>query len=600
MEDGSVVIGAQLDTKSFDAQIEYLERKLEDLEEDYDRHRNYKWFKEDSNTAIQLRNEIEQVSNKLVDLYDKQNNVGRDGFENMSTSVKTTNFNLSKMIKKVARLGLAFLGIRGAFTFIRQAISSVLSNNEKLKKQYDGLKQSLYAAFTPVVEKIINLMRTLMAYANYIWKRLFGKDLFASSVKSSSQTAKNAKEINKQLAGFDEANVLNDNKSSAGGAGGGNTDIGLANVKIPDWLVKLMDWVDEHPTLSKILFGLTAFTLFGGWKLASGIGKAIASVLGSAAGGTGLLGLQALLVGGAIAGTAYIVWNGFDLLGEHIAGIQELRDEIKGLEEDRKRANDNVRTTSTANMKIANSYVEQAKSIGLTGEQMGLYRTWIKDTITSNSLMMDSEGLSEDAKLQLRRENEHLIKSYEQLYKNTDMTEQEEYNYYKFLKDVFPMGIDATNQELSGTRDIFKDLDKKYGTVYEIDVKENGTKNVSTSLDNLKKKLDDVYKKWNTSSFGKAVNKVASNLGIIVGTEKHASGGIVNLPGKGVPINHIAGEAGREGIVPMDNQQQMEVLGQAIAKYVNINNIINNYMDARKINSILQTSASKEKLANNG
>lgn len=584
--DGEVIIGLDLDSKSFDAQIEETQEKLKDLTEEFGLAKKWNLPEED---LMHYQSEIEKTKNKLVDLLGK-------GWNNVRNQTEKTNVNLSKMIKKITHVGLAIFGIRSAYSLIRQAMSSILAGNEKMKTQFDGMKQSFYNAFAPIIEKIINLMRTLMAYVNYVWQRLFHHALFAE--KGVLNASKKAKELNKQMAGFDEAEALQDNSSSS--TGSGKYDLGLSDIKIPDWLVKIMDWVEKNPKLSKIIFGLTAFTLFGGWKLASGIGAAIAGILGSKNGGTGLLGLQALLVGGAIAGTAYITWNGFDLLGEHVAGIKELIDEMEQLEEDRKRASGNVRTTSTENMKLANSYVNQAKSIGLTGDQMGLYRTWIKDTITSNSLMMDSEGLSEDAKLQLRRENEHLIKSYEELYKNTDMTEQEEYNYYKFLKEVFPMGIDATNQELSGTRDIFKDLDKKYGTVYEIDVKENGTKNVSTSLDKLQKKLDEVYKKWNTSSLGKAVNKVASNLGIVVNTEKHATGGILNLPGRGVPVNHIAGEAGREGLIPMDNESQMRIIGQELAKYVTINNYLTTNVDSRKLNTILKQSENRERLANNG
>ena len=33
--DGTVIIGTELNTKSFDAQIRYLERKLNDLESDF-------------------------------------------------------------------------------------------------------------------------------------------------------------------------------------------------------------------------------------------------------------------------------------------------------------------------------------------------------------------------------------------------------------------------------------------------------------------------------------------------------------------------------------------------------------------------------------
>ncbi|MBO7526905.1 MAG: hypothetical protein J6T74_03300, partial [Clostridia bacterium] len=78
----------------------------------------------------------------------------------------------------------------------------------------------------------------------------------------------------------------------------------------------------------------------------------------------------------------------------------------------------------------------------------------------------------------------------------------------------------------------------------------------------------------------------------------HAEGGIVNMPGRGVPV-HYAGEAGREGIIPMDNQQQMALLGQEIAKYVNITNYVTNNVDSRKLNTILKQSENRERLANN-
>lgn len=585
--DGEVIIGLDLDSKSFDAQIEETQEKLKNLTEEFGLAKKWNLPEED---LMHYQSEIEKTKNKLVDLLGK-------GWNNVRNQTEKTNVNLSKMIKKITHVGLAIFGIRSAYSFIRQAMSSVLAGNEKMKTQFDGMKQSFYNAFAPIIEKIINLMRTLMAYVNYVWQRLFHHALFAE--KGVLNASKKAKELNKQMAGFDEAEALQDNSSSS--TGSGKYDLGLSDIKIPDWLVKIMDWVEKNPKLSKIIFGLTAFTLFGGWKLASGIGAAIAGILGSKNGGTGLLGLQALLVGGALAGAAYIVWNGFDLLGEHVAGIKELRDEMKSLEEDRKRANNNVRQTSTENMKLANSYIETARTTGLNSEQLSIMRGHIKNVIKENDILINSEELSEDTKLQLRRENEHLIKSYQVLYEEGLLpTEEEEYKYYKFLKDVFPMGIDATNQELLGTKEAFEALDKKYNTKYQVEISESGAKKVQSSLDKLGDSFEKLYKKWNTSSLGKAVNKVASNLGIVVNTEKHATGGILNLPGRGVPVNHIAGEAGREGMIPMDNESQMRIIGQELAKYVTINNYLTTNVDSRKLNTILKQSENRERLANNG
>ena len=69
-----------------------------------------------------------------------------------------------------------------------------------------------------------------------------------------------------------------------------------------------------------------------------------------------------------------------------------------------------------------------------------------------------------------------------------------------------------------------------------------------------------------------------------------ASGGIINMPGRGVPLtnNVIGGEAGREGIIPLTDAQAMSTLGEAIGKYITINASITNTMNGRVISRELQ------------
>lgn len=84
------------------------------------------------------------------------------------------------------------------------------------------------------------------------------------------------------------------------------------------------------------------------------------------------------------------------------------------------------------------------------------------------------------------------------------------------------------------------------------------------------------------------------------GIIKMASGGIINQPGRGIPLtNAIGGEAGREGIIPLTDSQQMALIGEAIGKYVRIDNIIDVNMDSRRINRILQSSSNRTALASN-
>ena len=64
------------------------------------------------------------------------------------------------------------------------------------------------------------------------------------------------------------------------------------------------------------------------------------------------------------------------------------------------------------------------------------------------------------------------------------------------------------------------------------------------------------------------------------------SGGIINLPGRGIPVGGgtaIGGEAGKEGVLPLTDTQAMETLGQAIGRYINLNATIPIYVGNRQI-----------------
>lgn len=68
-----------------------------------------------------------------------------------------------------------------------------------------------------------------------------------------------------------------------------------------------------------------------------------------------------------------------------------------------------------------------------------------------------------------------------------------------------------------------------------------------------------------------------------------AKGGIINMPGRGVPVGGaIAGERGREAVLPLTDSQQMQLLGEAIGRYITINADIKNYMNGRVISRELQ------------
>jgi len=81
---------------------------------------------------------------------------------------------------------------------------------------------------------------------------------------------------------------------------------------------------------------------------------------------------------------------------------------------------------------------------------------------------------------------------------------------------------------------------------------------------------------------------------------KLAMGGIINQPGHGVPYHGATiGERGAEAVVPLTDSQQMELLGQAIGKYITINATIPVYAYNRQVDRQIQKIQNQQDMARN-
>ena len=91
-----------------------------------------------------------------------------------------------------------------------------------------------------------------------------------------------------------------------------------------------------------------------------------------------------------------------------------------------------------------------------------------------------------------------------------------------------------------------------------------------------------------------SIDEVINGFGKKIRISINKDGSItVEDEGRGVPVggaSAIAGERGQEAVVPLTDSQQMDLLGQAIARHMVINNFVDNYIDGRKLNRILQSS----------
>jgi len=365
--DGKVVIDVELGTKSFEKQIERTELELQKMQKQYEfltkineRRANsqektyslttdeYKMLQKLSltmddvgskNTYTKLEQDIERTNNKLIELNKKQDELNEKDNSGITNSLKGIGNSMEGVIKKVAKWGLAVFGVRSAYMFIRQAMSTLSQYDDKLATDIQYIRYVLASTLKPIIETIINLVYKLLAYIGYIAKAWFGVNIFANASAKAFQkvnkgvkdTNKSAQKLQKTLAGFDEMNILQENGSvGTGGGGGGLTtpsmDLGnLDQIEIPGWVKWIADNKDTIITALKQIASLLliAFSVKNILEFTNGITnlKTLLDGLGKLLGG--MSGLQ---IFGIIMGLAITIWG-------IIETIQALTSENVHLEE---------------------------------------------------------------------------------------------------------------------------------------------------------------------------------------------------------------------------------------------------------------------------
>ena len=140
----------------------------------------------------------------------------------------------------------------------------------------------------------------------------------------------------------------------------------------------------------------------------------------------------------------------------------------------------------------------------------------------------------------------------------------------------------------------------------------------NTNVNNLNNGLDDalgslrelVSRNWNIvariitsgsttfNNFLQPLRDAFSKMGIRL--PFLATGGIINMPNKGRLIGGaVGGESGREGVIPLTDQQAMAELGREIGKNVLVNLTNITTMNGRVIGRELKTIQSEQDFAYN-
>ncbi len=519
----------------------------------------------------------------------------KSGFNSVGSSIQGA-------VKHVAKLALGIFGIRSAFMFLRRASSDLASYDQQYATNLEYIRYALTQMIAPVLQWIVNLAAKLLGYINAIMQGWFGINLFSrgsaenfNKMKAgASGVSKAVKEIKKQLAGFDEINMLTDQSDTgtsagAGGVGMPSFDLSAMQGEVPEWLQWIIDNKDEIlSTLAGIGAGLVFLKL---GELAKNLGLIKGEMLGIKAIGFGILVKGIIDLIESLKG--YLEdpsWENFGKviksIGEIILGVGILIGNVPLI----------VAGAIITIVGLIIKHWEDIKAFLQNGID------WLKGKSDwVHNMFGDTIGNIYDT----------FVKHLQLILDWFDMTFK---NIKRILDGIiqFVRGVFTGNwkQAWEGIKNIFGGIFNWIGntakTVLQMAwnlVKNFATTGANTVAGIFKTIVNAVLRTIESvlNSPIRTINRLISVINAVPGINLNTlptfnlprlkTGGIINMPNKGTMLGSaIGGESGREGVIPLTDQQAMAQLGAEIGKnvVVNLTNItkVGNRQIAREIKQI--------------
>ncbi|MBO5138671.1 MAG: hypothetical protein J6B89_03415 [Bacilli bacterium] len=550
MSDGQIVIGTDIDTESFDSEIAYVERQLEEIED--------KLKKADMSFEVgdteKLAAQYEKLVRKLITLRKKQDDLNKTDLSGVQKNIDKIGNGITKTISKVGKWALAVFAIESAYGTVRNAMSTLSQYNQQMASDIEYIQFALASMLQPVIEKMIGLVVKLLQYINYIAQAWFNVNLFANAsskaFNKARNSAKKAQEESKTLAsGIDEiTNIDTQTKDDeTNNITSPSFDLSGIEGKVPEWLQWLAN--NKEPILA-VIAGITAGLL--AWKL-------------------GLGGLKSLGIGVAIAGIVYTIQSILDYLknpswenfGKIITGIGLT---IAGVALAFGAWPVAVAGAVVAIIGIVASNWEKIKKAindgldwfyGLGDNLMN----WAVEkcgwcSMLFNGIIGTIVGVIAGAVENTRNLLESLFTGFKQILDGI----------IKIVKGDFAGGLKSIAKGIANV--IIGIVNRVIG-------------GVNTILSPLRSLI---------VTAGKITGKNWTMSNIKIPTiPKLAKGGIVNNPGKGVNMgSYIAGERGAEAILPLQNSKFINDFAGSVANQMNSSTIIQLLLDLNR--NILEMS----------
>lgn len=581
--DGWITIGTTLDTKQLDRDLKVEQRKLEQAEKEFERltqkkakinldlkdyyaelqeaKKNFDEFKSGDLELDnrQYKESVDAINNKYreqlkalkdINLALNQNiikqgmlkdNISginlRLGNAGVTSYLKDIGKHLTATIKKVGKWALAVFGLRTAYTTITKAMSTLSSLDDQLKTDLQYINVAIATALEPVVRKIVDLALRLLQYVGAIIQKITGKNPFENVAKNMEKANGSAKQMSKTLASFDEMNVVSNNTSN-----NVNPSINLTDApELPKW----MDDIIKNKDIILGFFG-ELLIIWGGIKLLDFTGHLndLSKVLNTLI--PSLEKMSGLKLFGVLSGVALT-----------IVGIVET---IKSIIE-------YIKNPSWENF----SNILKGLAIALSGVALAMIAVNIANPV--GWIVLAIAGITMLMALIVKHWN--TIKGWFS-------------NIGKFIDDNI---IKPIKNKFNSLPNWFKTLIKGIANTMIFII--NGMiEGINFMLLPFRATILGI---------GKILGKNWSLQTISIPKIPYVrKGAVINQPNRGVPVGSaMAGESGREGVIPLTDSQQMALLGEEIGRNVIVNLTNITQMNGRQINRELKRINMQDAFAGN-
>lgn len=229
-------------TEEYNKQVEIVDKLATNLSKAEDKQT--KISTKVANSKLQYENTVKSVDTLKNKLNEIQTKKAQNEAQQLQKRIKETGNATTNVVKKIGKWAVSIFGVRAAYSALRSASSILGQYDKQYATNLEYIRFALAQTIAPVLRYIVDMAQKLLSYINYLAQAWFKINIFANaSAKKFAGASKSTKEMAKNLAGFDELNVLGSaNNQEENDMIMPSFDLAnIDDIEIPQWLQWLAD-----------------------------------------------------------------------------------------------------------------------------------------------------------------------------------------------------------------------------------------------------------------------------------------------------------------------------------------------------------------------